>query len=36
MKTAFKPEIWRPYAEQEVLEKKPTKTHPLDNIAVSN
>ena len=36
VKTAFKPEIWRPYAEQEVLEKKPTKTHPLDNIAVSN
>ncbi|KAK8802664.1 hypothetical protein WA171_006340 [Blastocystis sp. BT1] len=35
LQTAFRPEIWRPYAEQEVLEKNPTKTHPLDSISTS-
>lgn len=39
LKTAFDPDIWRPYAEKEALDKKNRdrlKVYPLESVATSD
>ena len=36
LKTAFCPDIWRPYAEMEAIDKKKAKISPLEEVMVEH